>query len=71
LLFGSMERIFISHGHDQERLARALAESLAAHGLRSWLAVASVEPGQAIARAVREAAETSDGAVLVVDPREP
>lgn len=66
-----MERVFISHGRQHEGFARVLAQDLEENGFQPWLALTAVEPGQAIAHAVREAAESCDGAVLVLGAQEP
>lgn len=66
-----MERVFISHGQQQEKFARALAQHLFASDLEPWLALDAIQPGEAIAGAVRDAAESCESAVLVLGPQEP
>ena len=64
-------RVFISHTHEQGEFARALARYITEEGMEPWLALDRVRPGEAVARAVQTAAQSSDAAVLIVGPQPP
>jgi hypothetical protein len=58
--------VFISHSRSDDKLARLLAEALAANGISTWPDGPSLQPGERLADAIERAVKDADNILLLI-----
>jgi len=59
---------FISYSHEDEDLARSLADYLVAHGIRAWRPKTELAPGDNLEKKIREGLSTSGYFLALMSP---
>jgi len=62
-------RVFLSYSHDDQEVARIVADALRNRGARIWLDAERVEPGQAFRPAIEKAIDDADTFVALLSEK--